>query len=515
MSPVHAPRRSRFAGRQLSFGRLALSVAVVVTLGLSATAAALVPTLPPAVTGADAAHRWFAPYYDVTLESGDELSRSTMNDAPGGLVLAFVVAAGDDDCTPTWGRTYTLDDAAQRFQLDRRVERMHREGRPLAVSFGGALNTELASACATVDALATAYGTVLDRYGIDTVDLDIERDALDDAAATARRAAAIAQLQKQRSAEGTSLQVWLTLPVAPDGLTAQGSAQVSAMLDGGAEIAGVNAMTMDFNADDHAASTSSLAISALNATARQVTDLWSAHGRALPPGGAWALLGATPMIGQSDIEREVFTLDDARALAAFASAQGIARMSMWSVNRDRTCGSNYPLVHRVSPQCSGIDQAGVSFAGILADGHTGTPSGEPVTPHDGPVVPDDAVTSPFPLWTSQSFYSAGVFVVWRGSVYVSKWWNEDGPQPDDPSLDAAASAWTYVGPVLSTDRPFTLPQLPEGTYPEWSATALYNQGDRVMYDGSGYEARWWSRGQRPDRSVLDHDYSPWKLLDGS
>lgn len=513
MSPIMAPSRSRFAGRRLSLGRLLVSVAAVIVVCSGAVAAAVLPTLPAPTSGTPAAARWFAGYYDVTLESGDQLARSAIGATPGGAVLAFVVAAGDDDCTPTWGKAYSLDDAAQRFQLDRRVERIRREGGPLAVSFGGVANTELALACTTVSSLTDAYRAVMDRYDADVIDLDIEGDALDDAAATARRGAAVAHLQQERQAAQRPLDVWLTLPVAPDGLTERGLSQVTALLRAGVTVSGVNAMTMDFAADDRSVSTSDLAIGALRRTAAQIADTWQAQGVPLPAGGAWALVGATPMIGQSDIEHESFTLDDARSLAAFATEQGIARMSMWSLNRDRTCGTNYPNLRVVATSCSGVEQAGESFAGILSADRSGTPSGRPAPVDDAPLIADDPGTSPFPIWSSQSFYSAGVFVVWHGSVYVAKWWNEDGPVPDDPTLDAAASAWTYVGPVLAGDVPFSLPRMPAGTYPEWSATELYNQGDRVMQDGSGYEARWWSRGQRPDRSVLDRDYSPWKLLD--
>lgn len=513
MSPVIARSRSRFAGRRLSFARLVVSAVVAVALSGGVAAVAVLPTLPPPVDGTPTADRWFAGYYDVTLDSGDQLARSAMSEGPGGVVLAFVVAAGDDDCTPTWGKAYSLDDAAERFQLDRRVERVRREGRPLAVSFGGAANSELALACDSVSALVDAYREVMDRYGADVMDLDIEGDALDDAAATARRNAAVAQLQQERTAAGRPLDVWLTLPVAPDGLTDRGLTQITEMLNAGVTLAGVNAMTMDFNADDRGVSTSDLAIGALRQTAAQVADVWRGAGRDLPPGGAWALLGATPMIGQSDIEHEVFTLDDARALEAFTTEVGVARMSLWSLNRDRTCGSNYPRPRVVSTSCSGVEQAGESFAGILGADRDGTPAGRTAPQEDWPMIADDADTSPFPVWSSQSFYSAGVFVVWHGSVYVAKWWNEDGAVPDDPTLDAAASAWTYVGPVLADDVPFALPELPAGTYPDWNVDALYNQGDRVLYDGSGYEARWWSRGQRPDRSVLDRDYSPWKLIE--
>ena len=511
MSPIRAGARSRFAGRRLSAGRLALSLAAMVLVPTAVTAAAVVPGLPATVPGAAADGRWFAGYYDVTLESGEQLARSPLGDADG-AVLAFVVAAGDDDCTPTWGKAYSLDEAAATFELDRRVERMRREGRPLAVSFGGAINTELAAACSGVSELTVAYRTVMDRYRIDVMDLDIEGAMLDDGAATDRRGRAVAALQAERRSDGGSLDVWLTLPVAPQGLTEAGLTQVQRMLDAGVDLAGVNLMTMNYGTDGTVAPMSSMSIDALTATAAQLRTIWRDRDLRLPPGGVWSLLGATPMIGQNDVPGEVFSMDDARALNEFASAEGVARLSMWALNRDQTCGSNYPNVRTVAVSCSGIEQAGESFGVVLAEGYAGTPSARPALDDDHAVIADDPATSPYPIWSSRSYYSAGVLVVWKGSVYISKWWNEDGPTPDDPSLDTDGSAWTYLGPVLEDDAPFTLPTLPDGTYPEWSAATLYDQGDFVLYNGTGYEARWWSQAKKPDRSVLDQDYSPWKLV---
>ncbi|RFA09693.1 hypothetical protein B7R54_11070 [Subtercola boreus] len=504
---------SRFAGRRLSPARLALSVVGVLAVGGALVGASMLPAMQAGVPGDASAGQWFASYYDVTLETGGQLARSPLGTSTGGAVLAFVVAQADDVCTPTWGKAYSLDDAAKTFELDRRVERMRREGEPLAASFGGSANTELAGACTTVPELTAAYRTVMDRYTLDVMDVDIEGDMLANVAATERRAQAVASLQNERRMNGGSLDVWLTLPVAPSGLTPAGLAQVESMLSAGVTLAGVNLMTMDYGTDGTIAM-SSLSIDALQSTAVQIQDLWRAHGLALPDGGVWSLIGATPMIGVNDVKGEVFTLDDAAALNAFAVEKGVARLSMWSLTRDQTCGSNYPTLHIVSTACSGIEQAGVSFATVLAEGFTGTPSARPVTVSDGDVIEDDPATSPYPVWSSQTYYSEGVTVVWHGSVYVSKWWNEDGSVPDDPRIDTAGSAWTYIGPVLPGDVPFALPQLAPGTYPEWSSTALYDQGDRVMLDGSGYEARWWSQGKSPARSVLDHDYSPWKLITG-
>ncbi len=191
------------------------------------------------------------------------------------------------------------------------------------ISFGGQANEELAVACTDQDELEDAYRTVIDRYDVSVIDLDIEGDALADTAATSRRVAAVAALQDERQAAGGSLDVWLTLPVATTGLTADGQGLVRANLQGGVELLGVNAMTMNFGDDQHpTADMLSASKKALSATATQIGDLFRETGTDLDEAKRWAHVGATPMIGQNDVDGEVFTLDDAAALADFARGQG-------------------------------------------------------------------------------------------------------------------------------------------------------------------------------------------------
>jgi hypothetical protein len=65
---------------------------------------------------------------------------------------------------------------------------------------------------------------------------------------------------------------------------------------------------------------------------------------------------------------EVFGLDAAKGLNEFAHSHGIGRVSMWSLNRDITCGPNYVDVRRVSAACSGVSQGDRRFADVLAAG---------------------------------------------------------------------------------------------------------------------------------------------------
>lgn len=92
------------------------------------------------------------------------------------------------------------------------------KGGDVRVSFGGASGSELATTCSSADALAAAYGKVVDAYKLTKVDFDVEGGALPNTAANTRRAQAIAKLQAQHP----GLDVSFTLPVMPEGLTQDG-----------------------------------------------------------------------------------------------------------------------------------------------------------------------------------------------------------------------------------------------------------------------------------------------------
>jgi hypothetical protein len=78
---------------------------------------------------------------------------------------------------------------------------------------------------------------------------------------------------------------------------------------------------------------------------------------------AWSRIAVTPMIGVNDVTDEVFTLADARQLAAFAASKHLAWLSMWSAARDTGCsGGAQPAAQ---PMCSSIAQSPGAFATAL------------------------------------------------------------------------------------------------------------------------------------------------------
>ncbi len=463
-----------------------------------------------------AAHQpWFAAYVDVTATPTFAFEQMGASGGSHDAVLSFIVSSPSSACTPTWGAAYTLAQANGSLDLDRRIARLRQQGGHVAISFGGLDNQELAVGCTDPDQLLAAYRSVVDQYHIDTIDLDLEKTGLTDQAAAARRATAIAKLQAERRAQGKNLAVWVTLPVDPQGLTEDGTNAVSQLLGKGVDLAGVNVMTMDYGASLGSQSMLDGSQSALAQTARQLSILYQRAGTHLSDATIWSKLGATPMIGQNDDTNEIFTLDDAKSFNQFARSHKLSRMSMWSANRDITCGSNYVDTKVVSNSCSGVKQGNQTYAATLGAGFGGnlSQSAGVVTTAEPAATqtPDNPATSPYQIWSPSGAYLEGTKVVWHHNVYQAKWWTE-GDTPDNPVLQSWQTPWTLVGPVLPGEKPIPQPTLAPGTYPNWTGTTAYNTGDRVLFNGVPYQAKWWNQGQSPAAASSNADASPWTPL---
>ena len=498
---------------------LRVGILVVVTLTVIGTfiyfiRPAVIPATPPGPTN-------FAGFVDVTLTPQYPFE-TPPGPAQQDVILAFVVAGRDEPCTPTWGTYYTLEQAATDLELDRRISQLRLTGGRARVSFGGQANQELSNACTDQQALTDAYAAVVDRYELASIDLDIEGANLDDLAAMDRRALAMKALQDRAAADGRSLTIWMTLPVATYGLTDQGMASVESMLAAGVDLAGVNGMTMNFGGSRAASqSMADAVIAASSALQSQVRLMWSQVGQSLNGTKAWGRVGITPMIGQNDVEGEVFTIADAEEVNAFARGQGVGLISMWDLNRDATCTHPLPTVITVVQNtCSGVDQAGVSFANVLSadtdenafaspEPSAGSPSPSASPTVTSPVIVDDPATSPFPIWDPLGTYPAGSKVVWKQQVYQAKYWTS-GFAPDTPVASAYDTPWTLLGPVLPGDTPAPLPTLPLGTYEQWDPEQAYVAGSRVQVGEVPYQAKWWTQGQKPGESVSGG--SPWTLV---
>lgn len=308
---------------------------------------------------------WFAGYVDVTLTAQlafeKPASAHTRN-----VLLSFVVADPANPCVPHWGNHYSLDEAGTELGVDEKIAKLRAKGGRVAISFGGAVGTELATTCLDLPTLYDAYKGVLERYDISTVDFDIEGINLPDAAAGARRAQTVALLQKNRADEGKPLAVWLTLPVSPHGLTDEGVAEIEQMLGNGVDLAGVNIMTMNYG-DSRVQGQSMLEASQQAALAAhsQLGIIYQRMGQQLDSAAIWNKIGLTPMIGINEITTDVFDVQTAKQFTEFALSKKVGRMSQWSNNRDKQCETPRLDWDTAPHGCSGIEQDDRAFSDTL------------------------------------------------------------------------------------------------------------------------------------------------------
>ncbi|MFH0174868.1 cellulose binding domain-containing protein [Streptomyces cacaoi] len=290
----------------------------------------------------------FAPYVDTSLYPAFDLLASASATGVKDYNLAFVTDGGG--CTPKWGGVTDLASDGVAAQIGA----LRAKGGDVRVSFGGASGTELATTCSSVDALAAAYGKAVDAYRLTKVDFDIEGGALPDTAANTRRAQAIAKLQQQHP----DLDVSFTLPVMPEGLTQDGVNLLAGAKSANVGIDTVNIMAMDYG-PAYSGDMGTYAEQAATATQAQVKSVLG-----LGDSAAWKTVGVTPMIGVNDVTSEIFKVDDATQLVAFAKAKGLGPLSMWSATRDKQCAGG--AKNYADATCSSILQADSAFSKAFA-----------------------------------------------------------------------------------------------------------------------------------------------------
>ncbi|KQW12988.1 cellulose binding domain-containing protein [Streptomyces sp. Root369] len=306
------------------------------------------PTPTPTSTASPTESAGFAPYVDTSLYPAFDLLASAASTGVKNYNLAFVTDGGG--CTPKWGGVTDLASDA----VAQQIGALRAKGGDVRVSFGGASGSELATTCSSADALAAAYGKAVDAYGLTKVDFDVEGGALPNTAANTRRAQAIAKLQSQHP----GLDVSYTLPVMPEGLTQDGVDLLANAKANGVEIDTVNIMAMDYG-PAYSGDMGTYAEQAATATQAQVKGVLG-----LSDSAAWNAVAVTPMIGVNDVASEIFKVDDASQLVAFAKAKGLGGLSMWSATRDKQCpGGAKPSADAT---CSSIVQDAFAFSKAFA-----------------------------------------------------------------------------------------------------------------------------------------------------
>jgi Glycosyl hydrolases family 18 len=312
-------------------GLLKLFVSAVLQIGAVLTAA-----------GAVWPARIFAPY--MYIGADDHFQITSCDEACGQkfYTLAFVIA--DTQGQPAWDGRFPMKKNLYAAQINE----IRRRGGDVIVSFGGADGTEIAIAETNNTALETKYQSVIDRYHFTWLDFDIEGDSLSNAAANQRRNAVLAALQSKNP----GLIVSFTLPVDPDGISAESQSLLADAVSREVKVHSVNVMTMDFGA--HFSKGKKM-------SAVSIASALKAHDqcRHIAPD---IQIGITPMIGQNDEPGEIFTQRDARVVRKWAEGQPwICSLSFWASNRD----TGHLDKDKTGNDTSGIRQSSWEFTRIF------------------------------------------------------------------------------------------------------------------------------------------------------
>ncbi|GAA0562009.1 hypothetical protein GCM10010172_51450 [Paractinoplanes ferrugineus] len=304
-------------------------------------------TNPPTTSGPSTGGVLVAPYVDMGLLSNGSTTLAQLGSSGNvkSFSLAFVTSVG---CKASWFNAF---DPRQKQFADQ-IEAVRAAGGDVKVSFGGATGIELAQACTSVGALQAEYQAVVSAYHLKYIDLDIEGAAVADPTTIARRSAALAALQKANP----GLKISLTLPVLPEGLTADGLNVVKSAKNAGVALDLVNIMAMDYGraGQDYG----DLAIQAVKSTKDQIKQVYGNSDAA-----AFQMVGVTPMLGVND-DQGKFLPSDARDLIAFANANHLGFVSYWEANRDKNACTGALF------QCTNVAQTPFEFSKIFA-GFTG------------------------------------------------------------------------------------------------------------------------------------------------
>lgn len=296
----------------------------------------------------------FTPYVDMSLTPDENVVQMAKDAGLHNVTLAFVQSNGNGGIG--WGGTGSISNAAfpNGTTILSAIQGLQNEGVNVAISFGGAAGIDPAAAATSASQLQAQYQSVINTYGVHSLDFDIEGAVIANTAATKLRNQALAGLE----AANPGLEITFTLPVMPTGLTSEGLNLLSSAESAGVSISRVNIMAMDYGAAyDNGGQMGLDAIYAAQATEAQLAKL----------GLNSTTIGVVPMIGVNDTSSEIFTLADAQQLVSYAATDSkISALSMWSLARDNGSGAGATWA---SPTSSSITQTPYQFSSILGAGH--------------------------------------------------------------------------------------------------------------------------------------------------
>ncbi|WP_338007097.1 glycoside hydrolase family 11 protein [Natronoglomus mannanivorans] len=166
---------------------------------------------------------------------------------------------------------------------------------------------------------------------------------------------------------------------------------------------------------------------------------------------------------------------------------------------------DYQIMATEAYDYSGSNSASVTFSEV--DGGSGG-GGNGGSGGDDGGDPDDE-PGDVSAWNAEEIYTEGDQVTYDGTTWEAQWWTqneEPGAREYGPweavgdsggSGDSGGDSGGDTGGDSGGDT---------GSTSSWDPNEVYTEGDRVTYDGSTWEAQWWTQNQEPGAS----QWGPWE-----
>ncbi|MDH6119969.1 carbohydrate-binding protein [Kitasatospora sp. GAS204B] len=415
-----AGRHRRRRTTAVTTGLATLGLLAGTLAALAGGGSALASSVAPTAAGGALTSNWYASAPYLMPEDNSAPDAGAVMDASGqkAFQLAFMLDSGG--CNPAWGGTSSIDTDTT---IPAVIQQIRAKGGDVSVSFGGYGGNKLGQGCGTPEATAAAEQKVITKYGLHAIDFDLEEPEYENSAAIHNEIGAAKILQANNPG------IYISITTA--GTTA-GTGWFGTQMLNEAKSQGFtpnNYSIMPFDGGFNGGAAQVAALTSFNSIL-QTTFGWSAA-------TAYAHEGVSMMNGRTDAA-EYFSQADFQTVLNFATANGLARYTFWSVNRDRQCT---PVVDPgLSGSCSGVVQNPWDFTKYTVQFAGATPPTTP--PTSAPPTSASPGICTLPAWSASSTYTNGDKVSYNGHDYHAKWWTQN----EVPTASGQYGVWADDGP---------------------------------------------------------------------
>lgn len=406
--------------------------------------------------------------------------------------LGFIQSPGgisDGKINWGWGSHSVLSekhkDNTQYQGIKQSIKDVRDMGGDVTISLGGLNGVTFWEVTQDVDILFNTYKELVDGYRLTRLDLDIEGIAQNKTYNIAN-AKAIKKLQ-----DATGVDIVLTLPVLPSGLTSVQLDVLEAYLSQGVDVEVVNIMTMCYGQGTllPGENYGTGSLRAVDSTKDQLKQYFKKYANIeLTDEQAYRKIGTTPSIGFEGAAHPMFTTEWTNLIVEHAIDRGIGMTSMWSMNRDAMVENN----QGVSTQ--------YEFTNIF-NKFGGDTEGQPEV-NKAPVL--NGVVDKTIIVGDDFDKLAGVSATDKEDGNLTYKIKVDG---EVDTTKAGIYKLTYSvedseGLVTTKIRTITVKEKSSQLEDTYDPSKVYLEGDTVIYKGVKYTARWWTQGEAPDKSQV-------------